>query len=110
MGLKPVWSGRGGAVPGLEIIPAKELGRPRIDVKLRISGLFRNTFPGLVQMIDEGVEIIASLDESEDVNFLAVHLKQDLLEKLKAGLSQQEARDQASSAFLVILPETTVAV
>jgi len=95
MGLKPVWSDRGGAVTGLEVIPAKELGRPRIDVILRISGLFRDTYPGLVHMIDEGVEIIASLNESEDVNFLAAHLKQDLLEKLKEGISLQEARDQA---------------
>lgn len=95
MGLRPVWSDRGGAVTGLEIIPAKELGRPRIDVTLRISGLFRDTFPGLVHMIDEGVEMIASLDESEDVNFLAAHLKQDLLEKMKTGMPEHEARDQA---------------
>lgn len=95
MGLRPVWSDRGGAVTGLEIIPAKDLGRPRIDVTLRISGLFRDTFPNLVHMIDEGVEMIASLDESEDVNFLAAHLKQDLLEKVRAGMPEQEARDQA---------------
>ena len=95
MGLRPVWSDRGGAVTGLEVIPAQELGRPRIDVTLRISGLFRDTFPGLVHMIDEGVEMIAGLDESEDVNFLAAHLKQDLLEKMKAGMPGHEARDQA---------------
>ena len=94
MGLRPVWSDRGGTVTGLEVIPAKELGRPRIDVTLRISGLFRDTYPNLVHMIDEGVEIIASLDESEDVNFLAAHLKRDLLEKVKEGLSEQEARDK----------------
>jgi len=95
MGIRPVWSDRGGAVTGLEVIPAKELGRPRIDVTLRISGLFRDTFPGLVHMIDEGVEIIATLDESDEVNFLAAHLKEDLLEQLKAGLPEQEARDMA---------------
>ena len=95
MGLRPVWSERGGAVTGLEVIPAQELGRPRIDVTLRISGLFRDTFPGLVHMIDEGVEMIATLDESEDVNFLAAHLKQDLVEKLKTGMPEHEARDQA---------------
>jgi cobaltochelatase CobN len=95
MGLKPVWSDRGGAVTGLEVIPAKEHGRPRIDVTLRISGLFRDTFPGLVHMIDEGVEMIASLDESGDVNYLAAHLKQDLLEKMKTGMPEHEARDQA---------------
>lgn len=95
MGLRPVWSDRGGAVTGLEVIPARELGRPRIDVTLRISGLFRDTFPGLVHLIDEGVETIASLDEAGDVNYLAAHLKEDLLEKMKAGMPEREARDQA---------------
>nr|WP_319539849.1 cobaltochelatase subunit CobN [uncultured Methanospirillum sp.] len=95
MGLKPVWSDRGGAVTGLEVIPSKELGRPRIDVTLRISGLFRDSFPNLVYMIDEGVEIIASLDESDDLNYLSAHLKQDLVEKIKEGFSEEEARDQA---------------
>lgn len=95
MGLKPIWSDRGGAVTGLEVIPAKELGRPRIDVTLRISGLFRDTFPNLVHMIDGGMETIASLDESEDVNFLAAHLKQDLVDKLKEGFPEHEAREMA---------------
>jgi cobaltochelatase CobN len=95
MGLRPVWSSRGGAVTGLEVIPAKELGRPRIDVTLRISGLFRDSYPNLVQLIDEGVETIATLDESEEVNYLSSHLKQDMLAKLKEGLSEQEARDMA---------------
>ncbi|WP_214021237.1 cobaltochelatase subunit CobN [Methanoculleus sp.] len=95
MGLKPVWSDHGGAVTGLEVIPAKELERPRIDVTLRISGLFRDTFPNLVHMIDEGVETVASLDESGDVNYLAAHLKQDLVEKLKEGFPEYEAWDMA---------------
>ncbi|HWQ64487.1 MAG TPA: cobaltochelatase subunit CobN, partial [Methanospirillum sp.] len=95
MGLKPVWSDRGGAVTGLEVIPSKELGRPRIDVTLRISGLFRDSFPNLVYMIDEGVEIIASLDESDDLNYLSAHLKQDLVQKIREGFSEEEARDKA---------------
>ncbi len=95
MGLRPVWSERGGSLTGIEVVPAKELNRPRIDVTLRISGLFRDTFPDLVSLIDEGVESIATLDEADDVNFLAAHLKQDLLEKLKAGMPEAEARDQA---------------
>lgn len=92
MGLRPVWSARGGAVTGLEVIPLHELGRPRLDVTLRISGMFRDSFPNLVHLIDEGVEMIASLDESDDVNFLAAHLKQDMVKKIKEGLSEQEAR------------------
>jgi len=95
MGLRPVWSGRGGVVTGLEVIPFKELGRPRIDVTLRISGLFRDVFPTLMHMIDEGVEMIATLDESAETNYLAAHLKRDLLDKVKGGLSMEEARRQS---------------
>jgi cobaltochelatase CobN len=95
MGLRPIWSSRGGTVTGLEIVSANELGRPRIDVTLRISGLFRDSYPHLVQLIDEGVEMIATLDESEDVNYLAAHLKKDMLEQLKEGLSEEEAKQRA---------------
>lgn len=93
MGLRPIWSSRGGTVTGLEVIPVQELGRPRIDVTLRISGLFRDQFPNLIQMIDEGVEMIASLDESDEVNFLAAHLKEDMLQKIKEGMPEEEARE-----------------
>ncbi|WFN37310.1 cobaltochelatase subunit CobN [Methanomicrobium antiquum] len=95
MGLRPVWSDRGGAVTGLEVIPAGELNRPRIDASLRISGMFRDSFPNLVNMIDEGVETIASLDETDDVNFLSAHLKEDLLERIKEGFPEDEAREMA---------------
>jgi len=95
MGLRPVWSERGGAVTALEVIPSKELGRPRIDVTLRISGLFRDVFPTLMHMIDEGVEMIATLDESDDINFLSAHLRRDLLDKIKGGLSMEEAKRQS---------------
>lgn len=95
MGLKPVWSERGSAVTALEVIPSKELGRPRIDVTLRISGLFRDVFPTLMHMIDEGVETIAILDESDDINYLSAHLRRDLLDKIEKGLSMEEAKRQS---------------
>ena len=66
MGLRPVWAEYGGRVKGLEIIPLEELKRPRIDVTLRISGLFRDTFPNISAMIDNGVQMIADLDEDDD--------------------------------------------
>jgi hypothetical protein len=73
------WQGDAGSrVIGLEVIPLSDLGRPRIDVTLRISGLFRDTFPNLIEMIDEGVETIASLDETDDENYLVMHLKEDI--------------------------------
>ncbi|AGI48184.1 Cobalamin biosynthesis protein CobN-related Mg-chelatase [Thermoplasmatales archaeon BRNA1] len=55
MGLRPVWDGYGGRVKDVEVIPIEELGRPRIDVTVRISGLFRDTFPNLSNLIDRGV-------------------------------------------------------
>ncbi|MGN1046434.1 MAG: cobaltochelatase subunit CobN, partial [Candidatus Cryptobacteroides sp.] len=52
MGVRPVWSKSGGQVIGLEVIPLSELGRPRIDVTVRITGLFRDSFPNLISIIN----------------------------------------------------------
>ena len=91
MGLRPKWGSYGGRVVGLEVIPIEELGRPRIDVTLRISGMFRDSFPNLVHMIDEGVEMISSLDESEESNYLKKHLRKDIQKYISEGLSPAEA-------------------
>jgi cobaltochelatase CobN len=96
LGLRPVWTGYGGRVKGLEVVPLAELGRPRIDVTLRVSGLFRDTFPNLMNMIDEGIQTISSLDESEKENFLAANLRTDMLEAIKNGVPRDEARRLAS--------------
>ena len=55
---------------GLEVIPLEELGRPRIDVVPRISGLFRDTFPNLIERIEDAVNLVSSLDEPLDQNFV----------------------------------------
>lgn len=96
MGLRPVWDGYGGRVKGLEVIPLSELGRPRIDVTLRISGLFRDTFPNLVDIIDRGVQTVASLDEDEESNYLAADLRRDVAEAIASGVPADEARRAAS--------------
>ena len=96
MGLRPVWSGYGGRVIGLEVVPISELGRPRVDVTLRISGLFRDAFPNLVVMIDEGVQTIGSLDESDDDNYLAANLRKDIIEAIDKGMTVDEAHRLAS--------------
>lgn len=96
MGLRPVWDGYGGRVIGLDVVPAAELGRPRLDVTMRVSGLFRDAFPNLMDMFDEAVGIIGSLDESEDVNYLAANLRQDIVEAIADGMTEDEARRAAS--------------
>jgi cobaltochelatase CobN len=53
LGVRPVWAAESGRVTGVELIPLEELGRPRIDVTLRISGFFRDAFPHLIQLLDD---------------------------------------------------------
>ncbi|MCQ2085426.1 MAG: cobaltochelatase subunit CobN, partial [archaeon] len=96
MGLRPVWDSYGGRVKDLKIIPLEELGRPRIDVTVRISGLFRDTFPNLSNLIDRGVQMISELDEDDDDNYLAANIRQDIVEALEAGLPIDKARREAS--------------
>ena len=62
-GIVPIWDKDSDRVSGFEIIALAVLGRPRIDVSLRVSGLFRDVFPLLAQMFDKAIEQIASRDE-----------------------------------------------
>ena len=73
LGVRPVWEAESRRVVGLEVIPLPELGRPRIDITLRVSGFFRDAFPNLVHLVDEAVELVASLDEPEEDNFIRAH-------------------------------------
>ncbi|MBO4348649.1 MAG: cobaltochelatase subunit CobN, partial [Candidatus Methanomethylophilaceae archaeon] len=72
-----------------------ELGRPRVDVTLRISGLFRDAFPNLVYLIDEGVKTISTLEESDEDNALAANLRKDVLEAVLSGIPEDQARRDA---------------
>jgi cobaltochelatase CobN len=57
MGVRPVWQRESGRVTGLEAIPEAELGRPRVDVVLRISGFFRDAFPHLIALLDDAATL-----------------------------------------------------
>lgn len=67
-GLAPRWDGASGRVTGFEIVPLALLNRPRIDVTLRVSGLFRDVFPGLAQMYEAGAAALADRDEDPEEN------------------------------------------
>ncbi len=71
LGVRPTWSDESGRVTGLEVIPLDELGRPRVDVTLRISGFFRDAFPHVIALLDEAVELVAGLDEPPELNPIA---------------------------------------
>jgi cobaltochelatase CobN len=67
-GLKPTWDHSSGRVTGFEILPAALLDHPRIGVTLRISGLFRDIFPGLGQLFQAGVDALANRSDAEREN------------------------------------------
>ncbi|WP_282603460.1 cobaltochelatase subunit CobN [Paracoccus sp. PARArs4] len=67
-GLRPAWDEGSGRVSGVEVVPLALLGRPRIDVTLRVSGLFRDVFPVLAQMFQTGIRALAERDEAADQN------------------------------------------
>ena len=77
LGVRPVWELESRRVTGIEAIPLAELGRPRIDVTLRISGFFRDAFPNLVQLVDDAVALVSALDEPPADNFVRAHNSDD---------------------------------
>jgi cobaltochelatase CobN len=95
MGVKPVWERSSGRVVGLEAIPLEVLKRPRIDVTMRISGLFRDTFPVVVNLLDAAVELVAGLKESFDQNFVVKHVEAEVAEKVAGGVDVVRAREEA---------------
>jgi len=80
IGVQPVWDEASRRVTDLAVIPPEDLGRPRIDVTIRISGFFRDAFPHVVTMLDDAVRLVAALDEPDDVNYLRAHARADLAE------------------------------
>ena len=71
MGCRPTWDHGTGRVLGIEVPPCAVLGRPRIDVTWRISGLFRDLFPAQIALLDAAVRAVAARDEPDEENPLA---------------------------------------
>ena len=80
LGVTPVWDEASRRVTGLELIPLAELGRPRIDVTIRISGFFRDAFAHVVTMLDDAVTLAAEADESDEQNYVAAHARAAIAE------------------------------
>jgi cobaltochelatase CobN len=78
LGVRPVWDEASRRVVNLEPLPLTELGRPRIDVTVRISGFFRDAFPHVVTMLDDAVQLVASLAEPAEDNYVRAHAQADL--------------------------------
>ncbi|AVM65777.1 cobaltochelatase subunit CobN [Dietzia sp. oral taxon 368] len=80
LGVRPEWDEASRRVTGLEVVPVEELGRPRVDVTVRISGFFRDAFPHVIAMLDDAVRMVAELDEPDELNYVAAHTRADLAE------------------------------
>jgi cobaltochelatase CobN len=77
LGVRPVWDEANRRILGVEPVGLAELGRPRIDVTVRISGLFRDAFPNLVRLLNDAVALVARLEEPVDRNFVRAHVARD---------------------------------
>lgn len=78
MGVEPLWEPNG-RLQGYRVIPLEELNRPRIDVTLHISGLVRDCFPMIVELIDRAVKELSSLDEPLEANYIRKHSLENLV-------------------------------
>jgi cobaltochelatase CobN len=93
LGVQPIWNPQSRRLEKVDVIPLDQLGRPRVDVTLRISGFFRDAFPNLIELFDQAVSLVVELDEPIDQNFPRKHYLAEL--EAKEGLPSHEAEAQA---------------
>ena len=90
IGVRPVPDALG-RVNKLELIPLEELGRPRIDVVINCSGVFRDLFINQMNLLDQGVKMAAEADEPLEMNFVRKHALQQA-EEMGINLRQAATR------------------
>ncbi|MGE4248681.1 MAG: cobaltochelatase subunit CobN [Parvibaculaceae bacterium] len=95
IGAKPVWEPSSWRVTGYEVIPLARLGRPRVDVTLRISGFFRDAFPTQIELFDKAIRAVGRLDEPENDNPIAARMGQEAETLMAAGVAPAEAEHVA---------------
>jgi len=95
LGVKPVWDGPSRRVIDFEILPISILGRPRVDVTLRISGFFRDAFPNIIDLFDRAVIAVANLEETAPDNPLAERVKIETKSWEEKGLNWERAKERS---------------
>lgn len=95
MGVRPVWQKASRRVTDFEVIPLAKLGRPRVDVTLRISGFFRDAFPDMISLFNAVVERLAHLNEVPEDNPIRADFLQEQAQWTKKGLSPKAAEEKA---------------
>ncbi len=95
IGVKPLWDMASRRVTGYEIIPIAKLGRPRVDVTLRISGFFRDAFPEQIALFDKAVRAVGALDEDAEDNPVAVRMRIEQARLVVEGADEKTAQRRA---------------
>ncbi|MCE5334146.1 MAG: cobaltochelatase subunit CobN [Desulfobacteraceae bacterium] len=98
LGVKPVWQANG-RVKGFEVISPDELGRPRIDITVRVSGITRDNFAFAIELIDEVVQTVAGLDEPAERNYVRKHTLAQLGENGSGSKDEQAVRKATYRLF-----------
>jgi cobaltochelatase CobN len=106
IGARPTWDPGSLRVSGYEIVPLPKLGRPRVDVTLRISGFFRDAFPAQIALFDRAIRAIGALDEPEDDNPIAARMRAEALGLMAQGQSEAQASLAAGARIFGSKPGT----
>ncbi|MCY4453119.1 MAG: cobaltochelatase subunit CobN [Immundisolibacterales bacterium] len=95
MGVRPTWEPSSGRVTGFEVLPLDLLDRPRVDVTLRVSGFFRDSFPAQIALFDAAARAVARLEEPVRGNPLASAYAADVARLAADGVARQDAERRA---------------
>ncbi|MCK9276724.1 MAG: cobaltochelatase subunit CobN [Methanoculleus sp.] len=105
LGVRPVW-GKGNRVNDVELIPAAELGRPRIDVLVVTSGLYRDIYGSKLKLIDKAVRLAAAADDGATPNYVKVHSEAIYQSLIAAGYGEEEARQLSLARIFCPPPDS----
>ncbi len=97
MGVRPRWDWTSGRVVGFEVMTVAELGRPRVDVTLRVSGFFRDAFPEQIDLIDSAARAVMALDEPDGDNPAAERHRAETAKLVEDGEAETQATRRAGA-------------
>lgn len=104
IGARPTWDTASGRVTGFEVLPLSVLGRPRVDVTLRISGFFRDAFPFQIDLLDSAFRAVAEMDEPATDNPLAQRVRDDAAKMIASGTAPETAQRKAGHRIFGSMP------
>jgi cobaltochelatase CobN len=96
MGVRPIWDGISRRVVDFEILDSAVLNRPRVDVTVRVSGFFRDSFPNILNLFNSITEAIAALQEPQEINPLAANVSAETQYWQTQGLTPEQAQTRAN--------------